>query len=130
MYEVLGITSEVLFAIVMMPFLLRHINRVFYKGKNRMITSWRMRFRKIHKPAGFGLAVISLIHGYLALGSIRLHTGTLAWMVSIAAVILGVLFSIKKKAVILVWHRRMALLAILFIALHLLVPGALYYIGF
>ncbi len=130
MYEVLGIISAVLFAIVMMPFLLRHFNRIFYKGKNRMITSWRMRFRKIHKPAGFSLAVIALIHGYLALGSIRLHTGTLAWIVSIAAVILGVLFSIKKKAVILVWHRRIALLAILFIALHLLVPGALYYIGF
>jgi hypothetical protein len=130
MYEVLGIISAVLFTIVMMPFLLRHFNRIFYKGKNRMIASWRMRFRKIHKPAGLGLAAISLIHGYLALGSIRLHTGTLAWIVSIAAVILGVLFSIKKKAVILVWHRRIALLAILFIALHLLVPGALYYIGF
>lgn len=130
MYEVLGITSSVLFAIVMMPFLLRHYNRIFYKGKNSMITSWRKRFRKIHKPAGFGLAVIALIHGYLALGSIRLHTGTLAWIVSIAAVIPGVLFSIKKKAVFLVWHRRIALLAILFIALHLLVPGALYYIGY
>nr|WP_314459238.1 hypothetical protein [uncultured Clostridium sp.] len=130
MYEVLGIISAVLFVIVMMPFLLRHFNRIFFKGKNRMIASWRMWFRKIHKPAGCGLAVISLVHGYLALGSIRLHTGTLAWIVSIAAVILGVFFSIKKKAVYLVWHRRAALLAILFIALHLLVPGALYYIGF
>lgn len=129
MYEVLGILSAVLFTIIMMPFLLKHFNRVIYKGKNRMITSWRMRFRKVHKPGGFGLAAISLIHGYLALGAIRLHTGTLAYIVCIAAVILGVLFSIKKKAVFLVWHRRAALLAILFIALHLLAPGALYYIG-
>lgn len=130
MYEVLGIISAALFVMVMLPFLLRHFNRIFFNGKNRMIARWRMWFRKIHKPAGFGLAVISLVHGYLALGSIRLHTGTLAWLVSIFAVILGILFSIKKKAVYLVWHRRAALLAILFIALHLLVPGALYYIGF
>lgn len=129
MYEVLGIISAALFAIVMLPFLLRHFNRIFFKGKNHVITRWRMWFRKIHKPAGCSLAVISLIHGYLALGTIRLHTGTLAWIIAFAAVIFGVLFSIKKKAVYLVWHRRAAVLAVLLIALHLLVPGALYYIG-
>lgn len=130
MYELLGIISAALFTVVMLPLLLRHINRIFFKGKNRVITKLRMWFRKLHKPAGCCLAVIALIHGYLALGSIRIHTGTLAWIVCIAAVILGVLFSIKKKAVYLVWHRRVALLAVIFIALHLLVPGALYYIGF
>ncbi|MGC6175558.1 hypothetical protein [Lacrimispora sp. 38-1] len=36
-----------------------------------------MWIRKFHKPAGVGLAALSLIHGYLALGTIRLHTGTL-----------------------------------------------------
>jgi len=129
MYGILGILSVYLFIIVMLPYLLRQINRLFFQGKNRVITKWRMRIRKLHKPAGFGLAALSLIHGYLALGTIRLHTGTLAWATSIAAVILGVLFSVKKKAVYLVWHRRAALLAILFVALHLLLPGALYYIG-
>lgn len=129
MYEILGILSVFLFIIVMLPYLLRQINRLFFQGKNRVITRLRMWIRKFHKPAGVGLAALSLIHGYLALGTIRLHTGTLAWTISIAAVILGVLFSVKKKAVYLVWHRRAALLAILLIALHLLVPGALYYIG-
>ena len=129
MCEILGITSVILFIAALLPFLLRHINKSFFNGKNHTITKWRMKIRKIHKPAGYGLVAISLVHGYLALGTLRLHTGTLAWSITMIAAFLGLFFSIKKKPVYLVWHRRAALLAVLFVALHLLMPGALYYIG-
>lgn len=128
MYQILGILNVVLFVGVTSPYWLRRINQWFFHGKNQGIIQGVKKLRKVHKPLGISLVVLSLIHGYLALGALRLHTGSLAWIMSIITVLFGVLFYKKKKAVYLLWHKRVALLTIILTVLHLLFPSALYYI--
>jgi hypothetical protein len=128
MYQILGILNVALFVGVTSPYWLRRINQWFFHGKSKGIVQGVKKLRKVHKPLGICLVVLSLIHGYLALGALRLHTGSLAWIMSIITVLLGVLFYKRKKAVYLLWHKRAALLTIILTVLHLVFPSALYYI--
>lgn len=128
MYATLGILSLIFLIGAVMPYLVRLINRRLFKGKNKSLIQCGKWLRKIHKPFGTGMVVVALIHGYLAMGALRLHTGTLAWIMSVVTAVLGVLFYKKKKAVYFVWHKRAALLTVVLTAVHLFFPGALYYL--
>lgn len=66
--------------------------------------------------------------GYLALGALRLHTGSAVWVMILVTVILGASFYKTKKAVFFKWHKRAALTAVILALVHLLFPNALYYI--
>ncbi|MBE0600760.1 MAG: hypothetical protein IH607_03170 [Firmicutes bacterium] len=74
------------------------------------------------------ILVIMAIHGYLALGALRLHTGTIAGIFLLITVILGGLFFFTKKKKAFVWHKRFVAILLLFIAIHLLFPSAVYYL--
>ena len=84
--------------------------------------------RRAHKPLGICLLVVSLVHGYLALGALRLHTGTLAGAMILITVVLGGVLFFKKKPALFAWHKRAALLTLLLTLVHLVVPSAVYYI--
>lgn len=128
MYAILGILSLIFLIGAVMPYLVRSINRRLFKGKNKFLIQCGKWLRKIHKPFGTGMVVVAMIHGYMAMGALRLHTGTLAWFMCVVTAILGVLFYKKKKAVYFVWHKRAALCTVILTAVHLFFPGALYYL--
>ncbi len=128
MYKMLGILNVVLIIIIVLPYCLRRLGQRFFPQKKIASTKLMKLLRSVHKPLGICLLLITLIHGYLALGSLRMHTGTLVGIIVLATVVLGILFYRKKRAVLLKWHKRAALLMVLLTLLHLFAPSALYYI--
>ena len=125
MYRILGILNVVLLTVITSPYWLRGLGQRFFPKMKIAATKLMKVLRAIHKPLGVCLLLVTLIHGYLALGALRLHTGTLAGLSVLATVVLGILFFRKRKAVFFKWHKRTALLTLLLTLLHLVVPNAL-----
>lgn len=128
MYQILGLINVALLIGVTSPYWLRRVNQWFFRGKNPAFARWIKPLRRIHKPLGICLVLLSLLHGYLALGALRLHTGSAVWVMLFITAALGVLFYKKKKAVFFLWHKRAALLTVILTLVHLIFPGAFYYI--
>jgi uncharacterized membrane protein len=128
LYKILGIINLILLTVITSPYWLRHLARRFFPKKKIASSKLMKVLRTIHKPLGVSLLLIALVHGYLALGALRLHTGTLVGIMVFTTVMLGILFYKKKKAVFFKWHKRAALLTVLLTLLHLFAPNALYYI--
>lgn len=128
MYKWLGYISVVLVVLLTAPYWLRIINGWTFKTKDKRFFNLIKFLRKLHKPMGIALAVIPLWHGYLALGSIRLHTGLLAYSAFFLTVSLGIWFYLKKGKSIFKIHKSLALLAVLLLIVHLLWPSALWYL--
>jgi hypothetical protein len=88
-----------------------------------------MKFlRPAHKVLGICFLAVTLVHGWLAWGSLRIHTGTLAAIMLLVTVIFGALFYWKKKKILFKLHKTSALIMVLLILLHLFVPNAIYYL--
>lgn len=128
MYKILGIVNVVLLAVMTSPFWLRVLNDRLFHIKGEALGKGIKVLRKIHKPLGALIIVIAMIHGYLALGTIRLHTGLLVLVAILVTASLGGSFYLFKKRNLFLWHRRMVLIVILLLLLHLFFPSALYYI--
>lgn len=128
MYKILGIINVALILVITAPYWLRRLGQRFFPKRKIASTKLMKVLRAVHKPFGICLLLITFMHGYLALGSFRLHTGTLVGIMVLATVVLGLLFYRKKKAVFFKWHKRAALLMVLLTLLHLFLPNAIYYI--
>ncbi|WP_333652459.1 hypothetical protein [Lacrimispora sp.] len=128
MYKILGIINVLLIIVITSPYWLRRLGQRFFPKRKIASTKLIKVLRAVHKPFGLCLLLITLIHGYLALGAFRLHTGTLVGIMVLVTVVLGLLFYRKKKAVFFKWHKRAALLMVLLTLLHLFFPNAIYYI--
>ena len=72
--------------------------------------------------------IIAPIHGYMALGAFKLHTGTLLYLSIIATAGLGGSFYKTKKKVFFTWHRRMAFVTVVMFLIHFFAPSAIYYL--
>lgn len=125
LYAILGILSVVLAIIITSPYLIRSLNTKFFHIKGSGYTKTLKTLRTIHKPAGAILLIIALIHGYLALGTFRIHSGQLVWLAFFATAILGLLFFLKRKPALLKAHRTAALVAVILIVVHLVFPNIL-----
>ncbi len=125
-YAILGWVNLAAIIVMTMPFWLRLINKHAFKGKNAALTRIAKTLRAVHKPLGLILVASVIIHGILALGALRLHTGTLAGILLIVTAALGTTFFFRKKKPILIAHRTMALLLALFVLIHLIFPSALW----
>ena len=124
----LGWLSLALAAIATSPYWLRTLNKYTFKTKDPNFLKVIKFLRVIHKPAGAALAVIALIHGFLALsGQIRLHTGLMTYISIVLTALLGLRhhFSKKKDARIFKAHRIMALISVAFLLVHLIRPWLL-----
>lgn len=119
MYKALGITNVILVIIITSPFWLRFLNKHVFHNNSAPLKKLIKFLRKLHKPLGALLALSGITHGYLALGTIRLHTGSVLWTMILITALLGVLFYIKKKAVFFKWHRRAAFAVVLLVLVHL-----------
>lgn len=128
MYAVIGWFNVAAVVVMTAPYWLRLVNKYSFKNKNTVLARFIKTLRKIHKPLGLALLVLVIIHGILALGAFRLHTGTFAGIVLIVTAALGGSFYLFKKKPLLIAHRTAAALLVLLILLHLIFPSALWYI--
>ncbi|MEL7610314.1 MAG: hypothetical protein AAGU74_12555 [Bacillota bacterium] len=128
MYVFLGWLNIGLFTVMTAPFWLRVLNTHVLHIKGGGYAQVIRRLRQIHKPLGVLILILALVHGYLALGAFRLHTGSLVWLATAATATLGILFFRLKKKTLFAWHKRMVLAILFFVLLHILFPDALYYI--
>ena len=89
------------------------------KVKGSMLLYQKMRI--IHPILGILIVGIGLVHGYLALGTIRLHTGLLVviWIMLMGSV---AIFGPRMKVLRKKWrnlHREMGLVLLIFVIIHL-----------
>ena len=124
MYKLLGWINSILLVFMISMFPLKYILK--NKRIENMVPLYRI-FRKFHPLIGITIIIIGIIHGFMALGSLQLHSGSIL----IGAIIIsGLIIYIKNKINYLKhhWrniHKMMGLVIIMLFILHLAVP---YYI--
>ncbi len=128
MYSILGWVNAILLVLILLQFLLNYSNRKFFKTDNVTFKKVQKLFKTIHKPLGITLAILGPIHGILALGGFRPHTGSLLYLSLMITAILGGSFYRLRKRVFFLWHKRFAALTVLLLVVHLIFPDALWYI--
>ncbi len=128
MYSFLGWLNVIVFGVLVAPYVLKFLNKNYIKSGNSKIKNIIKFLRKLHKPLGISLAIIALVHGYLALGSLRLHTGSILYVSIIITSVLGGSFYKLKKKTLFTWHKRFALISLIILMIHLLYPNAIYYL--
>ncbi len=126
LYEFIGFINVALIVALTSPYWLRLINKVLFKNKNKDIVKLIKPLRKLHKPMGLAILVLAPFHGYLALGGLRPHTGSLVGLMATITILLGGTYFFTKKKAIFKWHKVAALLTVILLAVHLLFPSALY----
>lgn len=88
-YKILGWLNVIILGVLITPFIMVRLNKYVFKTKNKNYLEITKKFRKIHKPLGIALVGSSIYHGYLALGAIRFHTGTVLFAAIAFTVIIG-----------------------------------------
>lgn len=83
--------------------------------------SFLMVGSKIHRYTGISLIITGALHGFLALGRIQLHTGTLLWL---GVVVLFTYYLLRKslKRYWLVLHRVTDFIVIIWFFVHFFFP--------
>jgi len=128
MYKTLGIINLVLLAIITSPYWLKLLGQWFFPKKKIASSKLMKVLRPAHKVLAICFLIITGIHGYLALGGFRLHTGTITAMMLLITIVLGGLFYGTKKPALFKWHKVAALLTVILVAVHFFIPNAIYYI--
>ena len=126
MYAVIGWFNVAFVVIMTAPFWLRLVNKHAFQNKNKALAKLAKLLRTVHKPLGIAIVVLAVVHGILALGALRLHTGTIAGIMLIITAVLGGSFYGLKKKPVLIAHRTMALLFALLVLVHLIFPSAIW----
>lgn len=125
-FRLLGNVNLILLGLLVLPYLLNFLNRTVFKTKSPVYRKLLKALRGIHKPLGVLFLITGLIHGYMAMGGLRLHTGTVLYVAIIVQVLLGGAFYKTKKKGLFKAHRLLAMLIVLLFLVHWLAPGALY----
>lgn len=125
MYKVLGFINIALLVLVTAQYWVRRANQWFFHRKGPAFQKLMKVLRACHKPAAVALLISIGVHGWLALGALRLHTGTVAAASFLATALLGLLFYLLHKKGLLQWHRALALTSVLLVCVHLLFPSLL-----
>lgn len=124
-FRVLGWVLVGLAVVSASPYWLRMLNKWTFKTKAKWFTKLLRILRPVHKVTGLLLAVLAIVHAYLATGKfINLHTGSLVYLGFLLTVLLGIAHYYKKDKRAFKGHKVMALLSFLFFLLHLIEPWA------
>lgn len=126
MYAVIGWFNVAFVIIMTAPLWLRLINKRAFHNKNKALAKLTKTLRTVHKPLGIAIVVLAVVHGILALGALRLHTGTIAGIMLIITAVLGGSFYRLKKKPLYIAHRTVALVFALFVLVHLIFPSAIW----
>lgn len=116
----LGYVNVTLLILLLSPFLIRRINKYFFYNKNMTLKKTVTYLAKSHKFFGVVLLINAFVHGYMSLGTIRLHSGVILWIWVLIQVILGNLVKRIKKPYLLKTHRAVGLTSLLFLIAHLI----------
>lgn len=116
----LGFINVVLLILLLSPFLLRRTNKYIFKNKNKILKKYAGVFSKYHMYFGFTLLVTAFLHGYMALATIRMHSGYILWLWVFIQVSLGMYAKKKKKPQLFNIHRIIGLLSLVFLIIHLI----------
>lgn len=128
MYAVFGWINISLITLMLLPFAIFNLNSLLFKKKVSVYLKLAKFLRKLHRYLGIPLVISVIYHGFLALGSFRLHTGTILGIMLIVVAIFGMIFILFKKKWAFKTHKLLAILLMLLLILHLIFPSALYYI--
>lgn len=126
MYSFLGWFNVVALLVLTGAYWFPRFNRSILRLKATSAVDIIKGLRRIHKPLGLALLITAPLHGYLALGAFRLHTGTLVYLSLFLTALAGGSFYRTKKKFLFKLHKTMALITVLLLILHLVNPGALY----
>lgn len=128
MYKILGWINAILLVLILVQFFLNYTNRKFIKTDNKTFKKIQKLFKLIHKPLGIALAILGPIHGYMALGGFRLHTGSLLYLSLVITALLGGSFYRLRKKALYLWHKRIAALTVILLLVHIFFPDAVWYL--
>lgn len=128
MYSLLGWFNAIALVLLTAAWWFPRLNRSVIKLKPSIMSPINKSLRRLHKPLGLALAVAAPVHGYLALGSFRLHTGSLLYISLLLTAGAGGTYYKTKSKNIFKLHKMLALTTVLLLLLHLLAPGALFYL--
>lgn len=127
-YSAAGWLIVIMLVIIISPYILNLLNRKVLKTKDKNFFKVVKFLRSLHKPLGLAVMILGIVHGYMALGGLRLHTGTLLYISILITGILGGAFYRLKKRPLFIWHKRMAALSVVLFLLHYFFPSAMYYL--
>lgn len=116
----LGFINLILLILLLSPFAFRRKNKYLFKNENKILKKLTAILSKYHMYFGFILLVTAFLHGYMALGAIRIHSGYILWLWILIQVSLGVYFKKKKKPKVLKIHRVIGVSTLLFLLIHLI----------
>lgn len=126
MFRVLGWFNVFLLTVMTAPYWLRFLNSHTLHLKGGAYGKTIKVLRAVHKPVGAAILLIAVLHGYLALGALRIHTGSILWTAVFLTAALGASFYLSKKRPLFQWHKRLAATAVTLLLIHLLFPSAVY----
>lgn len=126
MYETLGTLNIILVIVITAPYWLTKINKYIVKTKAPWFKDLVSILRKMHKWLAALLLVSIVTHGYLALGRITLNTGIITATLFFITALLGLAFFLLRKKQLFKLHKLFALLAILMIVAHRILPGIMH----
>lgn len=97
------------------------LKRMYLKKRKPELLALYKSARNYHPLLGFTIILIGLIHGFMALGTIRLHTGTL---VLFTVILMGCITTFGRKKVLFskTWlklHKTLIPLLFVFIIIHI-----------
>jgi cytochrome b561 len=124
MYEILGWINAILLLFMATMFPIRYL--IKNKHNKNVIPIYRV-FRKLHPLVGILIIVIGMIHGYLALGRFKIHSGSIL----ITAIVISAIIAYSKDKIKYLkrnWrniHKILGILIIFLFVMHLTFP---YYI--
>jgi len=118
MYSILGWINVGIVAILLIPFVI--LKGV--KNKDSFLFKLKKFLSKFHRPLGALLIIIAVVHGYLALGSLQLHTGTVTALIALLTAIFGGLFIAVKKKPFFTLHRVLGMVFAMLLIIHLVFP--------
>ena len=127
MYNVLGWINAMILLLLILPCILNFYNKLLNK-RSFKISLLLLAFKKLHKRLGILLLFMPLIHGYMALGEIKLHTGIILYLFILLTIIHGAIYSHFKKGFHLNLHKILAVFSIFIFAIHLFYPWILSFI--
>lgn len=119
MIRYLGWLNVFLIALSLSPFLLRRIRKHIIKKPSKKLSKALKFLSKIHPYLGVVLLITSFLHGYLALGTIRLHTGYLTWFLIVVLFALRMWGIKSRNRYWLILHRAVAGLVVVALLIHI-----------
>lgn len=121
LYKYLGWVNIGLLTLIITHFILRRINKIGFRNKNKALRKSALFMSKIHPYLTGLLLVTAFLHGYNLAGGIRFHSGYIAFLAILAQAIAGSLVKLmKKKKTILVIHRITGIILTAAVIIHVI----------